>query len=258
MTTEPHPLSLVLDLGNSYFRIGYSGDDTPRIDTESHYGVNTKSPQLEEIGGSLPLGNPNSQTSNERYLFSDKMHEYRPGFNYHPLLRPDSSVPESFFPAFFQSEVLARLNLESKSMPVLLAENNLLPKSERVSFLQMFLEGGLTPSFFMLRKSVLSLYACGKTSGAVVDSGSYWTSVSPIEEGYFCPEAHWRVPFGGEQVTERIAKEFKGDFTNILPESVSGEGNDLNFLEESFFDFERLVFARHIKSTLLGEEGRLI
>ena len=102
----------------------------------------------------------------------------------------------------------------------------------------MFLEGGLTPSFMMLRQSVLSLYSCGKTSATVVSSSSYATTISTIDEGFFVQEGYKKVNFGGEHVTDRIAALFNSDYINILPDDLRGGPKDLNLLDDSFFEFE--------------------
>ena len=53
---------------------------------------------------------------------------------------------------------------------------------------------------------MLSLYASGKTTGIVVDSGDGVTHTVPIFEGFFLPAAVGRINLAGSVLTERMSK----------------------------------------------------
>ena len=108
----------------------------------------------------------------------------------------------------------------------------------------------------MMRQSLLSLYACGKINGAVIDSSSKFTSVSTIEEGYFVPEGYIKILFGGEAMTDLISEKFAKDTFNVLPDAWRDQGADLTILDDSFLEFERRNFARKIKHALISQNSR--
>jgi len=250
MDQQQGNLPLVLDMGHTMFRLGYSGDDSPKIETDNYYALNTYSHNspIENAGDSA--SNPTQQT----FLFMDSLHRYNPNYRYLPIKAQNSSVPDKNFGQFFTDQVLSQLSLEPTS-PIIASESNTPSKEDRLFMLQTFLEGNLCPSLFLLRHSQMSLYSCGKTNGAILDSSSYVTSLSTIEEGYFVPEGYSQISFGGETITGKIMEYFNKDYSNTLPEHVVNSGLDLNLLDESYFQYERTLFSRKVKKALLSAEG---
>lgn len=71
---------------------------------------------------------------------------------------------------------------------------------------QIMFETFGVPSFYVNIQAILSLYASGRTSGVVMDTGDGVTHVVPIYEGYAMPHAIGRVNLAGRHITTYMAR----------------------------------------------------
>jgi centractin len=86
--------------------------------------------------------------------------------------------------------------------PVLLTEPPLNPRSNRDTAAQILFETFNVPALYTSIQAVLSLYASGRTTGIVLDSGDGVSHAVPVYEGFAMPSSIRRIDVAGRDVTE--------------------------------------------------------
>lgn len=96
-------------------------------------------------------------------------------------------------------------DVDSENHPVLLTEAPLNPLKNRERMAEIMFEKFEVPGLNVAMNAVLPLYANGRTTGVVLDSGEGVTHCVPVMDGFAIPRAVMRLNLAGRDLTQRLA-----------------------------------------------------
>jgi actin len=103
--------------------------------------------------------------------------------------------------------IYGELHVNPEEYSVLHTECPLNPKQNREKMTQIVFETFNTPAFYVSVQAVLSLYASGRTTGMVIDSGDGVTHAVPVYGAWTQRHAVECLNVGGRNLTDHLMKQ---------------------------------------------------
>eukprot|EP00475_Leptophrys_vorax_P016996 TRINITY_DN23500_c0_g3_i1.p1 TRINITY_DN23500_c0_g3~~TRINITY_DN23500_c0_g3_i1.p1 ORF type:complete len:380 (+),score=66.65 TRINITY_DN23500_c0_g3_i1:25-1164(+) len=122
--------------------------------------------------------------------------------NYHTGIVGNWDDVEAIWEHIFDNE----LKVSAEEHPVLLSEVPLNLKANRDKMTEIMFENFGVPSLYLANAAVLALYASGRFTGVVLQSGENATHVVPVYEGYAISQNIVRIDLNGRQLTDYMLK----------------------------------------------------
>ncbi|MHA1270951.1 MAG: actin, cytoplasmic 2 [Candidatus Helarchaeota archaeon] len=184
---------IIIDNGTGITKVGYSGEDQPRHVFPTMIGY----PRHIEIMPDIEIRD---------YYIGDEIYGLRGvlRLNYpmeHAIVNDWGAMEKIWYYTFFTD-----LRVDPSEHPIMLTEPPLNPRSNREKMAEIMFETFNVPALYISMQAVLSLYASGRTTGLVVDSGTGVTHVVPIYEGFALTHAISRIDLAGRDITEYLVR----------------------------------------------------
>ena len=209
---------LVIDLGNAYTKIGFSGEDLPKEIIPSLYARNKMFDKKNEIGA--------FDQKMDIFGYEATEPQYKDDYDLFYLTCGDHKEKTSKeYLEFLKDALENKMGLSTSEYDVIVNISPIKNEDNIRTYGRLFIEDLGFKALAMINSSSLSLYATGRTSGLVVQCGETRTYTVPIYEGFPLYHALNKTKIGGRDLTEIFRK-------GILEHNIDIKEGDIHTLRQ--------------------------
>ncbi|KAJ2357897.1 NuA4 histone acetyltransferase subunit [Coemansia erecta] len=220
--------ALVLDVGSTWTRAGFAGEDLPKGYFPSHVGYIERAVEVTETQDEPKPASPTdndvemgdastngTRPSKQRtyYVGDTESSTWREGMEIGgPLengLVQDWDVYEKIWEYAFKT----RLRVRAEDHPILVSEAAWNTSEQREKLVELAFERFQSPAFYVCKAPVMAAFGTGKHTALVLDVGGETMSASAVYEGYCLTKSVSQQQLGGELLSQQILDRLKEDYT---------------------------------------------
>ncbi|XP_058382004.1 LOW QUALITY PROTEIN: actin-like protein 9 [Diceros bicornis minor] len=192
----PKTGAVVIDMGTGTCKVGFAGQARPTYTVATIVGCQPQKPA------------PTGQLALETFI--GEAARARPELTLVQPVRSGIVVDWSAAELIWRHLLEHDLCVATQDHPLLFSDPPFSPTTNREKLVEVAFESLRSPAMYVASQSVLSVYAHGRVSGLVVDTGHGVTSTVPVFQGYKLPHATERLDLAGTHLTAFLAEMLLG------------------------------------------------
>ncbi|XP_049731765.1 actin-like protein 9 [Elephas maximus indicus] len=192
----PKTGAVVIDMGTGTCKVGFAGQARPTYTVATVVGCQAKKPTT---GGQLGLE-----------TFIGEAARVRPELTLVQPMRNGIVVDWDAAELIWRHLLEHDLGVAPQDHPLLFSDPPFSPATNREKLVEVAFEALRSPAMYVASQSVLSVYAHGRVSGLVVDTGHGVTYTVPVFQGNNLPHATERLDLAGIHLTAFLAEVLRG------------------------------------------------
>ena len=209
---------LVIDLGNAYTKIGFSGEDLPKEIIPSLYARNKMFDKKNEIG--------TFDQKMDIFGYEATEPQYKDDYDLFYLTCGDHKEKTSKeYLEFLKDALENKMGLSTSEYDIIVNISPIKNEENIRTYGRLFIEELGFKALAMINSSSLSLYATGRTTGLVVQCGETRTYTVPIYEGFPLYHSLNKAKIGGRDLTEIFRR-------GILENNIDIKEGDIHTLRQ--------------------------
>mmetsp|Transcript_21891 Transcript_21891/g.54101 ORF Transcript_21891/g.54101 Transcript_21891/m.54101 type:complete len:380 (+) Transcript_21891:71-1210(+) len=185
--------ALIVDNGSGICKAGFAGDDAPRCVFPSFIG------RPRQVNVMMDMDRKDAYVGDEAQSKRGVLTLRYPINN--GIVTNWDDMEKIWHHTFYNE-----LRVAPEEFCVMLTEAPMNPKANRERMAQTMFETFNVPAMYVNIQAVLSLYASGRTTGCVVDSGDGVTHIVPIYQGFALTHNIVRKNLAGRDLTQHLMK----------------------------------------------------
>ena len=206
---------IVIDLGNAYTKIGFSGEDQPTLTIPSIYAKS----KLYDTDKKNEISSYDQKMDVFGYEATEP--QYQSEYNILNLTPGDHKEKTSKdFLEFLKDAIENKMGISPPDYNVIVNISPIKNEENIRIYGRLFIEDLGFRALAMINSSSLSLYSTGRTSGLVVQCGEMRTYTVPIFEGFPLYHALSKNKLGGKDLTDIYRKGIIEANLNVREEDI--------------------------------------
>ncbi|KAJ1947785.1 NuA4 histone acetyltransferase subunit [Kickxella alabastrina] len=224
--------ALVIDVGSTWTRAGFAGEDLPKAYFPSHAGyiesevevteTSDEPKDISKAGGDqdVEMADVEAEAAGEttdartkkvrKFFVGDtESATWRAGMEVGGPMEQGLVKDWDMYEKIWEYAFKSRLRVKPEEHPVMVSEAAWNTSAHRAKLVEMAFEKFNCPAFFVCKTPVLAAFGTGRPTGLVVDVGGEMASACAVYEGYCLTKSVCKQELGGEVISQQILEKLR-------------------------------------------------